>query len=333
MLPDFSIVGLGWVIRSYGALMALALLLGWSITRRLGRADRLPLGPLSAAYVVGAIVGLAVARIAWLLQQPGTSGGHYDLLAINGDQLAPIAGLTGAGIVGGLYLARRRIPVVAGYDVAVLGLAAAAMVERLGALLAGTGFGDHAPSLPFALRFPEGSPAFLAHQQSVGGLLPPGATESLPVHPTQIYGLVLAGVALAIGLWIRRHRRYSGQVFLGTAIALLFGRAWVEEWFRADAQAAIMGPFNGAQVGALMLIVSMAVIMRARSALAQRHPERFRPWEGGRWSPRAPKSAGPTVSPDRAPPSARSASSTKSSKPSKRRGKGKGKSRSKRRKK
>lgn len=284
MLPEIlTLPGLGWEIQSYGLLLALALALAWVITLALGRRDRLPPGPLGTAFVLGVGLGLLGARIAWMLQQPGAAEGS--LLVLRPDEMAPFAGLTVVGVVSGLHLMRRRVPVVAFYDVAAPAFAAGAFVERLGALLSGAGFGDAAPDLPWAIRFPAGSPAFLEHQRALSGLLPPGAEQSLPVHPTQLYAMLVAAGALVVGLWLRKRRRFSGQVFLGTGIAYLLGRAFVEEWFRADAAAAMLGPLNAGQLSALVLAAALGVVLWSRGRLAERRPEAFRPWKGGRWSP------------------------------------------------
>lgn len=281
-----SLPGLGWDVQSYGLLLALGLVLAWVITLSLGRRDRLPPGPLGTAFVLGVALGLVSSRIAWLLQRPAeASGAAPELFVLRPDELAPFAGVVVAALVAGLHVMRRRVPVVAFLDVVAPAMAAGAMLERLGALLAGTGFGDYAPGLPWAIRFPAGSPAYLEHQRTLAALLPAGAEQSLPVHPTELYAMVIAGAALGVGLWLRRHRWFSGQVFLGTAIAYLVGRAFVEEPFRADAEAAVFGPFSSLQVSALVLVAAMGTVLWARARLAKLRPAAFRQWEGGRWSP------------------------------------------------
>lgn len=294
MLPVIvTLPGLGWDVQAYGLLLALALVLGWVVALSHGRRDRLPPGPLGTAYVLGAGLGLVGARIGWLLQRPAeASGAAPELFVLRPDELAPFAGVAVATFVAGLHLMRRRVPVVAFLDVAAPAAAAGAIVERLGALLAGTGFGDYAPGLPWAIRFPAGSPAWLEHQRALAGLLPPGADASLPVHPTQVYAMVVAGAALGVGLWLRARRRFSGQVFLGTAIAYLLGRALVEEWFRADAGAAMLGPLTSVQAGALVLAGTLGVVLWARGRMATLRPGTLREWEGGRWSPEPERVAG-----------------------------------------
>lgn len=281
-----TLSGLGWDVQSYGLLLALGLVLAWVITLSLGRRDRLPPGPLGGAFVLGVGLGLVSARIVWLLQRPAEAAGAApELFVLRPDELAPFAGVVVATLVAGLHLMRRRVPVVAFLDVVAPAMAAGAMLERLGALLAGTGFGDYAPGLPWAIRFPAGSPAFLEHQRTLAGLLPAGADASLPVHPTQLYAVAIAGVALGVGLWLRRRRWFSGQVFLGTAMAYLVGRAFVEEPLRADAGAAMFGPLGSLQVSALVLVAAMGTVLWARGRMAKERPAAFRPWEGGRWSP------------------------------------------------
>jgi phosphatidylglycerol:prolipoprotein diacylglycerol transferase len=281
-----TLPGLGWDVQSYGLLLALGLVLAWVITLSLGRKDRLPPGPLGTAFVLGVGLGLVGSRIAWLLQRPAeASGAMPELFVLRPDELAPFAGVVVAAVVAGLHVMRRRVPVVAFLDVVAPAMAAGAMLERLGALLAGTGFGDYAPGLPWAIRFPAGSPAYLEHQQTLAGLLPAGAEQSLPVHPTQLYALAIAGAVLGVGLWLRKRRSFSGQAFLGTAIAYLVGRAFVEEQFRADAGAATLGPLSALQAGALVLVAALGTVLWARARMARLRPAAYRQWEGGRWSP------------------------------------------------
>ncbi|HWB76672.1 MAG TPA: hypothetical protein VG755_17020, partial [Nannocystaceae bacterium] len=137
----------------------------------------------------------------------------------------------------------------------------------------------------FALRFPEGSPAFVEHRRELAQLLGSGATQSLPVYPTQIIGFFLAVAALIVALRLRSRRRWSGQVFLATAAMLVAARSFVEEPLRADAPESVMGPFSGGQLAALALLAVLGGIARARAARAAADPKGMRAWEGGPWSP------------------------------------------------
>ena len=119
---------------------------------------------------------------------------------------------------------------------------------------------------PLAVRYPEGSPAF--YQHLTAGLLPPSADRSLPVHPVQLYEaaavLVLWGL---LGLVDRRLPRW-GESFL------LFGLGYcavrfVCEWFRADSRPWAWG-LTPAQFICLVAAGVLAMTWGARFWLAKR---------------------------------------------------------------
>ena len=103
---------------------------------------------------------------------------------------------------------------------------------RLGCFFGGCCFGAPTDSI-LGIRFPAGSPAFLQHKTL--GLLPPGATASLPVHPTQLYE-ALGNLALFVVLdaMARRQPVRPGRItglYLTSYAALRFGL----EFLRGDA--------------------------------------------------------------------------------------------------
>jgi phosphatidylglycerol:prolipoprotein diacylglycerol transferase len=276
-----------WSVPAYGVGLALALVVAWSIVSALGRRDRLPRWVLATTFAFSAGSGILVARMAWVLQHPDAYVDAVSLLSLRAGELAPFAGIVVGLLVSAMHLAARKVPPTVAWDVAAPAFAAAAVVERVGALLAGTGAGRDAPELTFAIRFPAGSPVFDQHRETLGGLLPAGATASLPVHPTQVYGMLLAAIGLWLCLRIRARRRFSGQVLLAFGMYVVATRAFVEEWFRADAAQAVFGPLSGAQVAAAVLIVALATVYRARHMRAAGRNDGLRLWEGGRWSPQA----------------------------------------------
>ena len=86
-------------------------------------------------------------------------------------------------------------------------------------------------SVPWSVKFPEGSPAFYKHQNL--GLLAEGASSSLSVHPAQVYATVMAVLSVAILLWLHGRKNSDGAVL--TASALLYGIVrFVLEFFRDD---------------------------------------------------------------------------------------------------
>ncbi len=285
-----TLPGLGWEIQSYGFMLGLALVLGWVLALRLAAADRLPAEVLGTGYVLGAATAILVARAAFLLQHPARWEGWRSLLELQPGGLAPFAGaLVGLAVLA-LHGARHRVPPLAWFDCIAPAVALGVVLERTGAFLAGSGFGRYVdPSFPLAVTYPAGSVAYHFHRTELQALLPDGATESLTVHPSQLYGAALGLAGLALCVWLRRRRVFSGQVFLGFAIYWLLARALVEEWFRADAVPGVLGPFAPGQVAAILLAAALAVVYRTRLLRARRGDASVVQWTGGRWTPKAPR--------------------------------------------
>jgi phosphatidylglycerol:prolipoprotein diacylglycerol transferase len=275
-----------WDVQAYGFFVALALVVGWAVAMALSRKDRLPPDVVGSSYVLAAVAGVLAARAAWVLQHPDAYEGPASLVTLEPDRLAPFFGIAVGLLVSALHLAARNIPPTVAWDAAAPAFAVGTMLERVGALLAGSGAGKYAPDLPWAIRFPVDSPVFAEQRRTLGQLLSSSATESLPVHPTQIYGLVLGAIGLWLCLRLRRTRRFSGQLFLVFVMYVLVARAFVEEWFRADAPQAVFGPFNAGQVGALMILPVLYGILVARGRTAAGRRDGLRLWEGGRWTPK-----------------------------------------------
>lgn len=287
----FTVPGLGWEIQSYGFFMGLALVVGWVVSLALARADRLPAESLGTVYVASVAGGVLAARAGWLAQHPDRWEGAGSLLSLSADGLAPFVGIVVALLLSTVMTTLRKVPVTAWFDVIAPAFAVGTILERVGALLAGSGYGRYAPDWPLSIRFPPGSAAYADHLAHLEGLLAPGADASLPVHPTQLYGAVLAGVGLWFVLWLRKRRQFAGQVFLSYAMYVIVARTFVEDWFRADAVQPVLGPFNPGQVAGVALLIALGIILRTRGLRARRIEGGLRYWEGGRWSPGEPPSA------------------------------------------
>lgn len=282
----FRIPGLEWDVQAYGFFMGFAFIVGWVVSLAGARRDKLPPDPLGTNYILSVAAGLFTARVGWLVADPARIDGWASFFQLQAGGLAGFAGIVVAAFVSAILCQRRRIPVLPWLDVVAPAFAIGLGLERVGALLAGTGYGRYVePTFALALRFPEGSPAHVDHAARLGSLMGPGATTSLPVHPTQLYGLVLALGALGLCLWVRRRRSFSGQVFLALTLYVLVARTFVEEAFRADAGAAAVGPLSLRQAVAAILVVVVALVFRGRRARAAKDPKALRQWTGGPWTP------------------------------------------------
>jgi phosphatidylglycerol:prolipoprotein diacylglycerol transferase len=122
---------------------------------------------------------------------------------------------------------------------------------RMGCLLEGCCFGAPSP-LPWALRFPPGSPA---------------ATRfgAVTVHPTQIYeslgALVISGVCLFL---VHPRKRYDGQVLVAFLILYAVLRALLEI-LRRDDRGALIGLSTSQWIGIGLVLFALG-LHRSRRA-------------------------------------------------------------------
>ncbi len=162
--------------------------------------------------------------------------------------------LAGAGAVA-LVCKRDGIPLARMADLAAIPLGAALVFARLGCFMAGCDYGK-VSALPWAVRFPAGSPAW--RDQLHAGLISVARTESLPVHPTQLYEACLGFVIIAVAWVVARRARTEGRVFLAAAATYAIGRLWIET-LRGDAGRGIYAGCSSGQIFSLLVLVAIAV--------------------------------------------------------------------------
>lgn len=291
MAPElFTVPGLGWAITAYGLGVALALVTAWLTALLLARRDRLPTEALGMVFVFSAIAGLFAARASYLVQQdqPVTLAA---LRSLPSGGMAVFGGLFAALAVSALGCRKWKIPLLAWLDCAAPAVALGAIFERVGAFFAGGDFGTYVPPGEFghalSVTYPPGSPAYLLHGATLQGLPGVSTAGSLPVHPVQLYLAATCALALAIGLWVRRRRSWSGQAFLAVSAVFLVGRAVLLEPLRYGASPQVFGPLRLQQISGLGLLLAIAIAASMFARRAQRREDGMRWWEGGPWSPKA----------------------------------------------
>lgn len=282
----FTLPGVDWEVSSYGFFLGMALVVGWLFALRLAGQDRLPADRLGTSYVVTVGLALFGARAVWIIGNPESYTGAASLITFTQGGLSASAAIVIAVVVTIVHTSAMKVPVWVWLDAAAPSVAVGVALERLGALLGGVGFGRYAPDFAFVVRYPEGSPVYEAHRRAFGQLMPVGATESLPVYPVQLIAALLAGLVVVWAMRRRRVRRFAGEIALGVGMALVATRSLIEEPMRADRAEATFGPFSSGQLLAIVVIVALAGVWRARrAAAAAMKAGTPKPWEGGPWSP------------------------------------------------
>lgn len=176
------------------------------------------------------------------------------------------------GLVGGiaalfLYAARTHRPFLPLMDLLALFVPLGEAIARIGCFLSGCCWG-RVTALPWGVRFPMGSPAWYQHVKQ--GLIDTSVTQSLPVHPTQLY-MVAATLLIFAVLWIAYpRRRNDGEIAL--LYLMLYGglRALVEH-FRGDSGKPVLNMTlsQAISVSLCLLAASVLVLWQVRNTVTK----------------------------------------------------------------
>ncbi len=180
--------------------------------------------------------------------------------------LAFYGGFLAAALFSIVFVRRYQLPVGKLVDMGgwllMLGLA----WGRMGCFLGSCCFGARTDSW-FGVVFPRSSSASRYHWEQ--GLLANYRTESLPVHPTQVYE-ALVGIAIAAlaYFWLRPRKKFDGQVFCVASILYAVAR-FLLETVRRDERGGLFG-FSTSQLIAMGIVVCCILLWRYFSERSQR---------------------------------------------------------------
>ncbi len=267
-------------VYSYGAMLCLSIVVGWYLTLGLATKDGLPRETMANCYFITAVAALAGARLLYVVTNLDEFQSLADLFALRRGGLVAYGGFLGGFVGSWAYLRTQRIRLLPWADVAVPSLATGLVITRIGCYLYGCDFGkplsDSAPAWLKRLgTFPRwgedtliegsGSPAWIQHVNQRG--LSPDSMASLPVHPTQLYEVIVGLVLVGLVFWVRKGQRFRGQVFL--AFTLGYGLLrFLLEVLRDDAERGSFGPYFAEHVlwaGSLVVFGAAFVFGPSRS--------------------------------------------------------------------
>ncbi len=244
-------------LRWYGAMIATACLVGYWLGGR--EAERKGIGKenFQAFFlyaVIGAVIGarlyyVAFTDLSMFWQEP------LSVLAIWQGGLAIHGAILAGFVVCLLYVSKHKIPLGKFVDTLTPSLILGQAIGRIGCFFNGDAHG-YPTRMPWGLVYSPESPA---------GQMFPGQ----PLHPTQLYEMILNLIIFGI-LWkIRTKLKIDGQLFLVYVILYSAARILVEH-FRAD-KLTYLGNISTAQsigiIGIFLGIILMIGLKRKRSIL------------------------------------------------------------------
>ncbi len=249
-LGPLTITGFGLMVMS-GYLMA-----GWAMQQELRRRqlDESYASDIVVATVIGGMLGAKLWYVA-LKQDPSA--------LFSGSGFVWYGGFAGGFLAAYLNGRWRKVPTRFTMDLVAPALAMSHSLGRVGCYLVQDDYGLPT-TLPWAMKFPEGSPPSTAYNLSAFGVpVAPGTdpTEVLAVHPTQLYEVA----ALMLMFWVlwrlRVHRHAVGWLF-AVYLLLVSVERFLMEFLRAKDDR-LLGTFTVAQAASVLVgMLGVALLIR-----------------------------------------------------------------------
>lgn len=291
--PGFAQTWTPVPIYSYGVMLGTSMIIGWFLAMRLAAQDGLRNEDAGAIYMWTAMYSIVGARVLYVIVEWREFDSVTEIFMVNRGGLVAYGGMIGGFLASCYGCYKRKVPLLKWADVGVPSVVLGTAITRVGCLLFGCDYGKRT-DLPWAIRFPgpsltnaQGSPAWRDHVQNLG--LARDATQSFPVHPTQVYEMLAGLFLFAVMMYTRRARKFSGQAFLVWVIGYGTLRPIIEI-FRDDDQRGTVGPLSTSQfIGLVSVVLGTALLVKLLKQY-RADPASLRLWE-----PALQGAAAPTV--------------------------------------
>lgn len=188
---------LGFPVRSYGVVMAIAFIAGIVVARRRARAAGLnPDVIIDFAFfvILASIAGARAAHV--IVQWDYYRADPLSIFRLWEGGLAQYGGIAAGVLTGILFFKRRHIDPWQGADIVTPSVALGIAIGRIGCFLNGCCYGTPC-DLPWAVTFPP---------ESVAG----HSVHGTAVHPTQIYESLAAIAIFFVLLAVERRKPFHG---------------------------------------------------------------------------------------------------------------------------
>lgn len=240
----------GVPVRWYGLILVVAVAIAIWLAQREGRRRGIDSGIVSDAVIWVGAAALAGGRVLYVIQNElGSLAEHpAHLLMVWMGGLSFYGGLIAGLIALVVFARRRRISVLAAFDVAAPAAAIGQAIGHVGCLIGGDSYGIPT-DLPWAVIY-----------RNPGAMAPQG----IALHPTQAYEAILLA-ALFIGLWLGRERlgRFGDGVVAG---AYLLGLAVIRFglFYLRDEPAVVFGLKTAQLLGLGIAVLGVGLFIAAR---------------------------------------------------------------------
>jgi len=242
---------------TYGLFLALGFMAAVWFSKRNARFYDIKPDDISDLFFVVLVCGLLGARLLYVvINFEEFQSNLLDIVKIWKGGLVFFGGFIG-GVAGSVVMLRiKKMAFFRTADSISPGVALGHAIGRLGCLFAGCCYGRQC-DLPFAVKF--------THPDSLAPL-------HMYLHPTQIYMAASNLVLFFVLVWIQKHKRFHGMVFLSYVMLYCVFRFTIE-FFRGDFRGGFFFDFFSMSqgIGAVVFFITLAVMVKlARSSHADR---------------------------------------------------------------
>lgn len=249
-LPMLTIeIGMNPEIRNFGGLLltwhgvftAVGIAAGVWLAVILGKRRGFLEDDIYSAALVAIPFGIIGARGLFVVERWGTPGVNnaLDVIRLNEGGISIYGAMLGGLLGGFIYVWFRKLPILRGFDVAIIGLLTGMAIGRVGDLINGEHFAKVA-SLPWSVRYTHlNSPSVIAHPQC--GLTPTNIDVSnlCAQHPAVGYEMIGDLLIIGLAFLIFRYVGKDGVAFFACLLAYSLMRFWVSE-LRIDSRVIVV---------------------------------------------------------------------------------------------
>jgi phosphatidylglycerol---prolipoprotein diacylglyceryl transferase len=247
-----------FTLYTYGFFLAMGFLAAIWFSKRNARFYDLKPDDISDLFFVILVCGILGARLLYVfINFEEFQSNLWDIFKIWNGGLVFFGGFIAAVAGSVVMLNIKKLPFLKTADTLSPGVALGHAVGRLGCFFAGCCYGREC-TLPFAVQF--------SHPDSLAPL-------NVYLHPTQIYMAVANLLVFFLLIWIQRHKRFHGMVFLSYVILYSVFR-FIIEFFRGDFRGDFFFGFLSISQGIGIMAVIIAVILMVKLARSDNNAHR-----------------------------------------------------------
>jgi phosphatidylglycerol:prolipoprotein diacylglycerol transferase len=242
----------GLLLTWHGVFTAVGIAAGVWLAVVLGKRKGYLEDDIYSAALLAIPFGIIGARALFVIERWGEPGveNALDVIQLNEGGISIYGAMLGGLLGGFIYVWFRRLPILKGLDVAIVGLLTGMAVGRIGDIINGEHFAE-ASGLPWAVRYTNlNSPSAVAYPDCPSFDIATGRCL-VAQHPAVGYEMLADLLIVAAAFLIFRYIAKDGVAFFAGMLAYALMRFWVSE-LRIDSEVVVWG-LTTPQVTALIV--------------------------------------------------------------------------------